>query len=524
MVDSIFRSLNLQDLLVHRYRLGLSLILLFFLSISVSVTHVPIQFLNEKRLMQFRVKAFGFNSRRYRRQRERQLQEFTKEKLDVCLDTLSNLGEEVSSSNGQQGGSSPNILFTDESYIKLVSHQSNGHLDFEEYADMPQELRVWYIYAACMLGDCSGVPLDVLNTPDTPVPDELVILCMEVHDFVQENVPSPAPTTFAPSRKPSPVPTTPAPSENPSLAPTTSTPSMLPSNIPSLVPSSAPTISPSTEPTEYPTTSEPSPEPTISPSLKPTPAATQFPATSIPTLTPTSSPTVSPIIPLPGASARISYEINHETGLSADELLYGVNGNAIAADLMTASVIVTSRAFPGCEVEQGRRQRRVLDGHSQDSKVKNNEIIMEENEWKPPASHSEQRRLGSSHLPDNSSGDDNLVLQQLASEESPVEIRQSRLDHSRQLLVLAPPLNEECRYIIRARINEMLDLACQLDFPDKTDETQCVLVISTIVVSTKSFDDPLTEAEETELKEVIENTMFQSFKDGSFVDAIPNTD
>jgi len=135
-----------------------------------------------------------------------------------------------------------------------------------------------------------------------------------------------------------------------------------------------------------------------------------------------------------------------------------VNGNAIAADLMTASVIVTSRAFPGCEVEQGRRQRRVLDGHSQDSKVKNNEIIMEENEWKPPASHSEQRRLGSSHLPDNSSGDDNLVLQQLASEESPVEIRQSRLDHSRQLLVLAPPLNEECRYIIRARINEMLDL------------------------------------------------------------------
>eukprot|EP00978_Attheya_sp_CCMP212_P031894 scaffold122287_cov41-Attheya_sp.AAC.2 len=231
-------------------------------------------------------------------------------------------------------------------------------------------------------------------------------------------------------------------------------------------------------------------------------------------------------IPLPGASARISYEINHETGLSAEELLYGVNGNTIAADLVTASVIVTSRAFPGCEVDQGRRQRlrRVLDGHSQDSNVTNGEIIMEENEWKPPASHGEQRRLGSSsHLPDSSSGDDSLVSQQLASEESPVEIRQdvgeqSRLDHSRQLLVLAPPLNEECRYIIRARINQMLDL-------DKTDETQCVLVISTIVVSTKSFDDALTEAEETELKEVIENTMFQSFKDGSFVDAIPkNTD
>ena len=67
----------------------------------------------------------------------------------------------------------------------------------------------------------------------------------------------------------------------------------------------------------------------------------------------------------------------------------------------------------------------------------------------------------------------------------------------------------------------MMFIACELDFPDKTDETQCVLVISTIVVSTKSFDDPLTEAEETELKEVIENTMFQSFKDGSFVDAIP---
>jgi hypothetical protein len=173
-------------------------------------------------------------------------------------------------------------------------------------------------------------------------------------------------------------------------------------------------------------------------------------------------------IPLPGASAKISYEINHETGLSANELLNGVKGNTIAADLMTASVIVTSRAFPGCEVEQGQqqrqRQRQVLDRHSQDSKLTNGEIIMGENEWKPSASHGQQRRLGSSHIPDSGNGDDNLVLQQLALEESQTEIlqgveEQSSLDHSRQLLVLvAPPLNEECRYIIRARTNKMLDL------------------------------------------------------------------
>lgn len=168
--------------------------------------------------------------------------------------------------------------------------------------------------------------------------------------------------------------------------------------------------------------------------------------------------------PFSSVSVRFSYIIRHSSGLTDTELLAGTNDNSIVADLEDASKTVILNAL-GCGDSNSSRR---LGMHSSMPKQYSVEphLASEEDLEEDFKQHVDEITGGKSH-----------VVQ--------------RAEESRNL--------QECRFTVNAPIANIYDsdTVCK---PAATDGEQCSIVLSTAIISTKSYTDIITAEEEEELK------------------------